>query len=61
MTIKQEALQAPDKQRLRYNAETEAAIQEAEDIVSGRVRTKSYSSFGEFLVATRTETHSDLF
>ena len=31
----------------RYNAETEAAIQEARDIMSGRIQSKSYSSAGE--------------
>jgi len=32
----------------RYNAETEAAIQEAKDIIAGRVQTKTYSSYEEF-------------
>jgi len=31
----------------RYNAKTEAAMQEAEDIIAGRVTTKSYSSARE--------------
>ena len=39
----------------RYNDETEAAIQEARDIMSGKKKSKSYSS------ASRTGTHSDLF
>lgn len=29
----------------KYNAETEAAMQEAEDIISGRVQVKRYNSF----------------
>ena len=33
----------------RYNAETETAIQEARDIMSGKIKAKQYSSFGEFL------------
>ena len=32
----------------RYNAETLAAFQEAEDIIAGRVKTKSYASAEEF-------------
>jgi DNA-damage-inducible protein J len=31
----------------RYNAETEAAIQEARDIMSGKIKTKTYSSVAE--------------
>ena len=33
----------------RYNKETEDAIQEAKDIASGKVRTKTYSSLSEFV------------
>ncbi len=33
----------------RYNAETEAAMQEADDIITGKVQTKSFSSFQDFL------------
>lgn len=33
----------------RYNAETEAAIQEARDIMAGKIEAKSYSSFSEYL------------
>ena len=36
----------PIKQ-LDYNTETEAAIQEARDIISGKVNAKSYSSVAE--------------
>ncbi|MDR1131719.1 MAG: type II toxin-antitoxin system RelB/DinJ family antitoxin [Oscillospiraceae bacterium] len=32
-----------------YNAETEAAMQEARDISSGKIKTKQYTSFKEFL------------
>ena len=32
----------------RYNAETEAAIQETKDIIAGKIQTKSYSSYEEF-------------
>lgn len=34
-------------QRPRYNAETEAALQEARDILSGKIPVKSYSSARE--------------
>ena len=33
----------------RYNAETEAAMQEARDIIAGKVKVKSYSSFSSYL------------
>ena len=33
----------------RYNAETEAAMQEARNIMAGKIQTRSYSSFSEFL------------
>jgi DNA-damage-inducible protein J len=33
----------------RFNAETEAAIRETRDISSGRVDTKLFSSFNEFM------------
>jgi len=32
----------------RYNAETEAAIQETRDIIAGKIQTKSYNSYDEF-------------
>jgi len=32
----------------RYNAETEAAMREADDIIAGKVQAKRYSSFREF-------------
>jgi DNA-damage-inducible protein J len=31
----------------RYNAETEAAIQEANDIIAGKIKVKSYNSVAE--------------
>lgn len=33
----------------RYNAETEAAMRETDDIIAGRIQTKRYSSFEEFV------------
>jgi len=46
----------------RYNAETEAAIQEARDIISGKKKAKSYSSadelFAELDAEYVAETHS---
>jgi DNA-damage-inducible protein J len=33
----------------RYNAETEAAIQEARDIMSGKIQAKTYSSLQEMI------------
>jgi DNA-damage-inducible protein J len=38
-----------DLREPRYNAETEAAIQEARDIMSGKIQAKSYDSFQEML------------
>jgi predicted nucleotidyltransferase component of viral defense system len=35
--------------RLKFNAETEAAIQESIDIANGKIEAKKYSSFEEFL------------
>jgi DNA-damage-inducible protein J len=32
----------------QYNAETEAAIQEARDIIAGKIQARSYSSYEEF-------------
>ena len=34
----------------RYNAETEAAMQEVQDIAAGKIQTKQYTSFKEFLI-----------
>ena len=33
----------------RYNAETLAAMQEARDIIAGKIDAKSYTSFSEYL------------
>ena len=38
-----------DLRQPRYNAETEEAIQEARDIMSGKQKAKSYSSVDEML------------
>ena len=38
-----------DLRQLRYNAETEEAIQEAKDIMAGKVNAKSYNSVDEML------------
>jgi len=43
----------------RYNAETEAAIRESRDIMSGRVQTKSYASLKEFYADIDTEDEDD--
>ena len=37
-----------DMRQPRYNAETEAAMQEARDIASGKIKAKRYSSTAEF-------------
>ena len=39
----------------RYNAETEAAMKEADDIIAGRIQTKRYSSFKEFAADMENE------
>ena len=39
----------------RYNAETEAAMKEADDIIAGRVQAKRYSSFSEFVAEMENE------
>ena len=36
-----------DLRQPRYNAETEAAIQEARDIMAGRIKVKTYNSIAE--------------
>ena len=38
-----------EMRRPHYNAETEAAMKEADDIIAGRVQTRRYSSFREFV------------
>ena len=39
----------------RYNAETEAAMQEARDIISGKIKTKSYTSAKELSAELNAE------
>jgi len=39
----------------RYNAETEAAMREADDIISGKIKTKRYASFSEFVAEMENE------
>jgi DNA-damage-inducible protein J len=39
----------------RYNAETEAAIQEAKGIMSGKIQTKSYTSIKEVIDEAKAE------
>ena len=43
----------------RYNAETEAAIQEARDIISGKIKTKSYSSVEELFADLENDNAED--
>ena len=43
----------------RYNTETEAAMQEARDIIAGKVEAKGYSSFGEYLAAKEND-HAEI-
>ena len=38
-----------DLKQPRYNATTEAAIQEARDIMTGKIQTKSYTSVQEMM------------
>ena len=42
-------------QQPRYNAETEAAIQETRDIAAGKIKTKRFASFSEFLADLNEE------
>lgn len=44
-----------EMKQLRYNAETEAAMQEAREIINGNVSTKSYSSARELFAELDTE------
>ena len=46
------------KQR-RYNRETEEAMQEARDIMSGKIESKSYSSFQELVDEINAEEDED--
>ena len=44
----------------RYNAETEAAIQEARDIMSGKIQTKVYASVAEMNADIDSEDEDDM-
>ena len=44
----------------RYNAETEAAIQEARDIMAGKIQTKTYTSVAEMNAAIEAEDEDDM-
>jgi DNA-damage-inducible protein J len=44
-----------DLRQPRYNAETEAAIQEARDIMSGKIQTKSYATVDELFADLEAE------
>lgn len=44
-----------EMKQLRYNAATEAAMQEAREIINGNVSTKSYSSARELFAELDTE------
>lgn len=46
-------------QQRKYNAETEAAIQEGKDIIAGKIPAKRYSSFDEFLKELDEETDEE--
>jgi hypothetical protein len=41
----------PETGELRFNAETEAGMQEVEDMISGKIPTKWYNSLDEMLAA----------
>ena len=43
-----------------YNAETEAAIQEANDIMSGAISTKTFSSLSEFYADLESEDEDEV-
>jgi DNA-damage-inducible protein J len=43
----------------RYNAETEAAMQETRDIISGKVKAKSYASMAEIYAEIAAEPDED--
>jgi len=44
-----------DFHKSRYNVETEAAIQEAKDMISGKIQGKVYSSLKEFSADLESE------
>jgi DNA-damage-inducible protein J len=45
-----------DLKQPRYNVETEAAIREARDIVSGKIKTKSFHSIAELMEDLNNDT-----
>jgi DNA-damage-inducible protein J len=47
-----------DLRQPRYNAETEAAIQEANDIMAGKKKTKQYRTLSEFYADLDNEDNS---
>jgi DNA-damage-inducible protein J len=44
-----------DLRQPRYNSETEAAVQEARDIISGKMQTKSYAAVDELFADLENE------
>jgi DNA-damage-inducible protein J len=44
----------------RYNPETEAAIQEAKDIISGKIKVRRYSTLAEFYDDLESEGQDDV-
>ena len=44
-----------DMKQPKYNRETEAAMQEARDIMSGKIKSKSYSSLQEMIDEINSE------
>ena len=43
----------------RFNAETEAAIQEAENIAAGRIQTKRYDNYADFVAEIEAELRTE--
>ena len=48
-----------DVRQPRYNAETEAAMQEARDIMAGKIEAKAYSSLDEFYADLESDESND--
>ena len=44
----------------RYSEETETAMQEARDIRAGKIQTKQFSSFGEFLADMEKDDNAEI-
>ena len=49
-----------DVRQPRYNAETEAAIQETRDIMAGKIQTKTYTSVAEMNADIDSEYEDDM-